>query len=109
MAASANRSSGAAAGAAQGVAARSSALSPRGPFAAPLERGGGRVPAPDRRREPVFQVLGALGMLTGQRSADHDALDRFGHVQPGAPKRSVERHYSLGAQPVDHLWGLVAG
>ena len=87
MTAAANGFAGIPAGATEGVATSTGALAPRGAFAAPLERGGSRVPPYHRRLEPVFQVLGALGMLTHQRPADDDALDGLGHVQPGAPQR----------------------
>jgi len=108
-AATTNGSSGAATGAAQGVASCSGSLTPCRSFAAPLERSGGCVPAADGRGEPVLQVLGALGILTRQRPADYDALDRLGHVQPGAAQRGVERHHPMGAQPADHLRRLMAG
>src|SRR5207245_7278484 len=82
-AATTNGSTGAAAGAAQCVATSVSALTPCGSSAAPLEGGGRRVPATDRRREPVLQVLPARRMLTRQGAADNDALDRLSQVQPG--------------------------
>jgi len=102
MAVTANGAARIPAGATQGVATSAGAFTPHGAFAAPLERGGGHVPPRHRRREPVFHILRALGMLTRQRPADHDALDGLGQVQPGAPQRGVERHHAMGAQPADH-------
>ena len=42
-------------------------------------------------------------------AALESALDRFGHVEPAAAERGVERHDAVLAQPDHHLSALVAG
>src|SRR5918995_7535033 len=78
-------------------------------LAAPLEGGGVGVPAPCGRLEPVDDIVRGTGGLAGERAADEDALDRLGHVQPGAAERRVERHDAVGDQPQHQARGLVAG
>src|SRR5207247_2067627 len=101
MAVAANGPASVPTGATECMVTSAGTLAPRGAFAAPLERGRRRVPPSHCCPQPVFQVLGALGILTRQRPADHDTLDRLGQVQPGAAQRGVERHYPMSAQPTD--------
>src|SRR3989442_15562185 len=98
VAAATNGAAGAPAGTTECMATSTGALAPRGSFAAPLEWGGGGVPATHGRREPSAEVVRALGLVAGQGPADDDTLDRLGQVQPGAAQRGVERHPPLGAQ-----------
>src|SRR5712692_3344926 len=109
MVVTADGPAGAPAGPAQRVTASMGTLAPRGSLAAPFERGRSRVPSSDRCREPVFEVLGALGMLAGQGPSNHVALDRLGQIQPGTTQWGVEWHHPMGAQPADDLRRLVAG
>src|SRR3954451_5805446 len=78
------------------------------PFAAPLEGSGVGVPAARGGFEPVNDVVRGAGVLAGEGATDEDALDRLGHVQPGAAERGVERHDAVLDQPEDQARGLVA-
>src|SRR5829696_4257454 len=71
-------------GAAEGmVVALAAPLAPELALAGPDERRGIGVPAARGRFEPVDDVIRRRRGLTGERTADEDALDGFGHVQPG--------------------------
>ena len=59
--------------------------------------------------EPSANLCWALRMLAVERAALEDALDGFGHVQPAAAERGVERHDAVLAEPDHHLGILVAG
>ena len=48
-------------------------------------------------------------MVSLQCSPNEDALDRLGHVQPGAAERGVERHDAVVEQPADDRPTQVAG
>src|SRR3954469_11015162 len=48
-------------------------------------------------------------MLPVESAPLEEALDRFGHVQPAAAQRRVERHDAVAAEPEHHLGRLVAG
>jgi hypothetical protein len=85
------RSAGAGAGTPHGMATGPGSGPPCGPFAAPLERGRGRVPPAYRRGQPLLDFRPALGLLPGQGAAHQDALHRLGHVQPRAAQRRVQR------------------
>ena len=77
-------------------------------LAAPLEGGGVGVPAARGRFEPVDDVVWGRRGLAGEGAADEDALDRLGHVQPGAAEWGVERHDAVFNQPQHERGGLVA-
>src|SRR5215218_8428282 len=80
------------AGAAEGLAmSLAAALASELALAAPLEGGGVGVPAAGGRLEPVDDVIRRRRGLAGERTADEDALDGFGQVQPGAAERGVQR------------------
>ena len=59
--------------------------------------------------EPSANLCWALRMLAVERAALEDALDGFGHVQPAAAERGVERHDAMLAKPEHHPDALVAG
>src|SRR4051794_41834055 len=59
--------------------------------------------------EPSADLCWALRMLAVERAPLEDALDGFGHVQPAAAERGVERHDAVLAEPDHHLGILVAG
>ena len=59
--------------------------------------------------EPGADLLRALRVLAVERASLEDALDGFGHVQPAAAERCVERHDPMPTEPDDHLGGLVTG
>src|SRR2546421_1915854 len=42
-------------------------------------------------------------MLTGERSADNDALYRLGHIQPGATNRRIEGHHPMIEAPAHQV------
>jgi hypothetical protein len=106
----ANRPARVPAGAAQGVALCTGARPRRAARLPPQSNRVGAVFQPRTvAASQSFTSLRARGVAAGQRTADHDALDRFGHVQPGAAQRGVERHHPMGAQPANQLRRLVAG
>ena len=82
-------------------AAGASALAALLAFAAPFEASGRGIPASDGVFEPSDQLLLALWMLAGEGATADDALERFGHVQPGAAERRVQRHDAMLEQPVN--------
>src|SRR5215213_9955290 len=97
-------------GAAEGmVVALAAPLAPELALAGPDERRGIGVPAARGRLEPVDDVIRRSRGLAGERTADEDALDGFGHVEPGAAERGVQRHDAALNQPEDQARGLVAG
>lgn len=53
-------------------------------LALPDKRGRILVPANDGVFEPLNDLLSGFGMVTGQCPRHNDALDRLGHVEPGA-------------------------
>ena len=55
-------------------------------LAAPDEWGRLAIPASRGRLQPSDDLVWGLGMLAGQGPSDEDALDRFGHIQPGSPE-----------------------
>src|SRR3954462_15314935 len=67
-------------------------------LAVPDEGRGLPVPAPRRLLEPGADLGRAPRLLPVERPALEDALDRFGHVQPAAAQRRVERHDAVPAQ-----------
>lgn len=75
----------------------------------PDEGCGVGIPAACRGFEPVDDVVGGGWGLSIKGAADEDALDRLGHVQPGATERGVQRHDAMLDQPEDKARGLVAG
>src|SRR3954451_12018621 len=102
-----DRTTSAGTGAAEGVVvALAAALPSELALAGPDEGGGVGVPAARGRFEPVDDVVRGGGGLPGQCTADEDALDRLGHVQPGAADRRVERHDAVLNQPEHEGRGL---
>ncbi len=67
------------------------------------------IPAGDGVVEPGDDVVLGLGMVALKRTPDQDALDGFGHVQPGATQRGIEWHDAVVEQPVDDRPAQVAG
>src|SRR5215212_2823552 len=95
-----DRTTSAGAGAAEGmVVALAAAPTPELALAGPLEGGGVGVPAAGGGFEPGDDVVRAGRRLADERAAGEDALDRFGHVQPGAAERGVQRHDAVLHQP----------
>src|SRR5687767_14083680 len=78
-------------------------------LAVPDERSGVGVPARDRVIEPGDQVVLGLRLLSVDGAADDDPLDGFGHVQPRAADRRVERHDAVLEEPADDGPAQVAG
>ena len=76
----------------QGMPSLSGAYSSQSPPTAPLKWCRVPIPSSCRVLQPLDDLLGIAGMLSGKRPTNEDALDGFGHVQPTAPKRCVERH-----------------
>src|SRR5688572_25395515 len=100
---------GAGPGAAEGmVVPLTAALATEVALAGPLEWGGVGVPTARGGFEPVGDVVRGGGGLAGERTADEDALDRLGHVQPGAAERGVQRHDAVLDEPEHQTRGLVA-
>ena len=96
-------------GAAEGmVVALAAALATEQALAGPLEGRGVGVPAARGGFEPVDDVVRGSRCLAGERAADEDALDRLGHVQPGAAEWGVERHDAVLNEPQHERRGLVA-
>src|SRR4051812_1939649 len=95
-----DRTTNAGAGAAEGMAVSlAAALAPELALAAPLEGGGVGVPAARRRFEPVDDVVRGGRCLPVECATDEDALDRLGHVEPGATQGGVQRHDAVLDQP----------
>src|SRR5215213_8616862 len=67
------------------------------------------VPAARGRLEPVDDVVRGGRCLSGERATDEDALDRLGHVEPGAAQRGIQRHDAVLDQPQHQTRGLMAG
>ena len=91
------------------MTALAAALSAGGPFAAPNERGRFAVPAFGRGFQGVDDLLRRFRRLAIQSTAHDNALDGFGHVEPGAAQGRVERHDALLDEPQDHVWRVVTG
>src|SRR5688572_2070932 len=97
-----DRATSAGTGATEGMAVTlTTAFASELALAGPLEGRGIGVPAPRRRFEPVDDVVWGCRGRTGERAADDDALDRLGHVQPGATERGVQWHNAVLDQPQD--------
>jgi hypothetical protein len=77
-------------------------------LAAPDEGRRVGVPAAGGRFEPVDDVVRGGRRLPFEGAADEEALDRLGHVQPGAAQRGVQRHDAVSDQPEHERRGLVA-
>ncbi len=77
-------------------------------LATPDERCRIGVPAARGLFEPAHDVFWRVRRLPFERTADEDALDGLGHVQPGATERRVEGHDAMFDQPEDERGGLVA-
>ena len=70
------------------MTALATALSAGGAFAAPNERCRFVVPTLGRGFQGVDDLLRRFGRLTIQGTAHDDALDGFGHVEPGTRPRA---------------------
>src|SRR4051794_16962017 len=78
-------------------------------LAVPDERRGLPAPVAGRLLEPGADLGRAPRLLPVESAPLEDARDRFGHVQPAAAQRRVERHDAVPAQPQHPLGRLVAG
>ena len=61
------------------------------------------VPAGDGLLEPVDDLLSRLGVLTGEGASHDDALQRLGHIEPGARERGIEGQDATVQQPTHHV------
>ena len=61
------------------------------------------IPASDGLLEPVDDLLSRLGVLTGEGTPNDDALQRLGHVEPGARERGIERQNATLQEPTHHV------
>src|SRR3954454_11554565 len=87
-------------GAAEGVMVSLAApLTTEVALTVPGEGRGIGVPAARGRLEPVDDVVRGGRRLSVERATDEDALDRLGHVEPGAAQRRVQRHDAVLDQP----------
>ena len=71
-------------------------------FAVPDERSWSRIATSDGVLQPGDDFRRGLRLLAIQCPATDDALDRLGHVQPGAAQWCVQRHHPVREQPHDH-------
>jgi len=78
-------------------------------FAAPDKGGRCLVPATRHRLQIGDDGLRGLGLLSVQSTPDENALDGFGHVEPGTAQRGIERQDAVLDQPAHHLGGAVSG
>jgi len=101
-------SAGAGSGPAKGMVTLPTPLASEVALASPDEGCGIGIPAACGRFEPVDEVVGTRRGLSGESAADEDALDRLGHVQPGAAQGRIQRHDSVCDQPEDQARRLVA-
>ena len=77
-------------------------------FAVPDKRGRLLIPAPRRLLKPGPDLLGAVRMLSVERSALEHALDGLCHIEPAAAHGCVERHDAMRAQPQHQVGRVVA-
>ena len=47
-------------------------------------------------------------MLSGQPTADENALHGFRHIEPGTTQGGIQRHNAVRKQPDDHRRGMMA-
>src|SRR6266702_2137481 len=76
-------------------------------LAAPDERRRMPIPALDGVGEPAHERLGVSRVLTGERPPLDDALQRLGHVEPGASGRRVEQEDAVLSTPLHQAVTLV--
>jgi hypothetical protein len=81
--ASPNWSAGAGTGATQSVPSLATTRPTCCSFATPLERRGGTIPAACCGLQPINDLSWRGRMLAIEGTPFQDALDRFGHIQPG--------------------------
>ena len=74
-----------------------------------LERGRVVVARLCYRFEPGNYLVGGSLILPVQRPPLQDALDRLGHIQPGAAQWYVERHDPMRDQPIHHHGRFMTG
>ena len=67
------------------------------------------VPAASHRLQIGDDRLRGLWLLPVQGTPNENALDGFGHVEPGAAQRGIERHDPLLDQPAHHIRGPMSG
>src|SRR5205085_1070296 len=77
-------------------------------LASPQKRSRMTIPALDGVPKPVFENLHIIDMLSLQRSADDDALHRFGHVEPGASTRGVQKSNAAFMTPAYEIPTVMA-
>src|SRR5258708_38905657 len=76
-------------------------------FASPDEGRGMSVPAFNRVTEPIFEDLHIVDVMTRQRPSLDNALDRLGHVEPGACVRRGKQQDPMFSTPLRHARALV--
>lgn len=105
----ANGTEGTGTRASQGMFALPTALTAQRAFTAPDKGSGLAVPAASHGLQIVNDGLGRLWLLTIEGAADENALDRFGHVEPGTAQRGIERQDPLLDQPAHHFCRTMPG
>jgi hypothetical protein len=98
----------ASAGATQGMASLTTSLAASSAFAAPFEGSWVEVPTMCNTFQKGDDLLGSFWRLSCQAAAYQNALHRFGHIQPGATNRCVQRHDSMFDQPSYKAWRMVS-
>lgn len=93
----------------ESISSLSSALPPNCSFPSPDKRGGLLVPSVDCSLQPSDDLLGCLWMTAGQSSGLEDALNGFGHIQPGASYRGIEQSNPVCEAPEHKISGLMSG
>src|SRR5579875_686797 len=78
-------------------------------FASPDERRRMAIPALDSVTKPVFENLHIVDMMSLQRSANDDALHRFGHVEPGAGTRRIQESNAAFMAPAHEIATRMSG
>lgn len=85
------------------------ALPPGGAFATPHEGRRFTVPALGRGFQGIDDLLRRFGRLPSQGSTHDNALDGFGHVQPGTTQGRIQRHDPMFNEPQNHIRCMVTG
>src|SRR5216684_3628839 len=78
------------------------------PLASPDEGSRMTIPSLDGIPKPIFEDLHIIDMVSLQRSADENALHRFGHVEPRASTRGVQEPNAVFTTPTHQIAAVMA-
>jgi len=78
-------------------------------FAPPCTWGRMAVPGGCHHLKPGNDLVRRRWVTPFQRVSLQDALNRLGHIQPGAPQRGILRHNPMRETPADEVGRLMPG